>query len=319
MMQRRQSLAAALLVLAGMAAFAQSWPDRPLRIVHGGGPGGNADLLSRSIAAPLGQRLRQTVVVEPKPGAGQNVAIATVARSAPDGYTLALVNAGIGLQAALNPKLSYDLRQDFAFVGMASSFPVVIVVHPDSPYKAVRELIDAARTRPGQLNVGAIGGTTQHLAGELLASSAAIQWTHVPYTGSAGPLGDLLGGRLDVVVDSLTALIGQIRAGKVRALAVTSAKRWPTLPDVPALSETLPGFDVTSWTGLAVPAATPGPVRERLERELAALVSTEAFAAQVRQYGSEPFNLGAAEMKRYVDREIARWKAVGEKAGITLD
>lgn len=312
-------LAIAAAAIGAAPAWAQTYPSRPLKIIHGGGSGGNGDLMSRSAAAPLGDRLGQIVVVEPKPGGGQNIAMAAVANSAADGYTIALLNAGISVQAALNTKLSYDLRRDFAPIGMISSFPVVFVVRADSPYKNVQELIDAARQHSGKLNFGAINGTTQHLTGELFATTAGIRWTNIPYSGSAAPLSDLLGGRLDVVVDSLTALMGQIQAGKVRALAVSSAKRWPTLPNVPAMSETLAGFDVTSWTGLAVPAATPAAVRERLERELASIVVTDAFATQVRQFGSEPFKLGPADMKRFIDAEVERWNGVARKAGITLN
>jgi len=300
-------------------AWSQTYPERALRIIHGGGAGGNADLMSRSAAGPLGERLGQSVVVEARPGGGQNIAMAAVAGSAPDGYTLATLNAGVSVQAALNSKLSYDLRRDLVPVGMLSSFPVVFVVGADSPYKDIQSLIEAARQKPGTLTFGAIGGTTQHLTGELFANTADIRWTNVPYTGSAGPLTDLIGGRLDVVVDSLTALMGQIQSGQVRALAVSSAERWPTLPNVPALSETLPGFDVTSWTGLAVPAATPAAVRERLERELAEIVKTPAFASQVRQYGSEPYSLGAADMKAFIDREVDRWNHVARDANIALN
>lgn len=312
-------LAIVATTLCSGSAWSQAFPSRPLKIIHGGGPGGNGDLMSRSAAAPLGERLGQSVVVEPKPGAGQNIAMAAVAHAAPDGYTIALLNAGISVQAALNTKLSYDLRRDFAPIGMVSSFPVVFVVRADSPFKNMQGLIDAARLQPGKLSFGAISGTTQHLTGELFATTAGIRWTNVPYTGSAAPLTDLLGGRLDAVVDSLTALMGQIQAGKVRALAVSSAKRWPTLLDVPSMAETLPGFDVTSWTGLAVPAATPAAVRERLERELAAIVTTDAFATQVRQFGSEPFNLGPTDMKRFIDGEVDRWNGVARKAGIALN
>lgn len=312
------SLALAALLIGGKAGAAD-WPDRPLKIIHGGGPGSNGDLISRSVGAALGERFKQSVVVEPKSGAGQSVAMVAVARSAADGYTLALLNAGIGIQAAINPKVPYSLRNDFEPVAMVSSFPVVIAVHPDSPYRSVRDLVDAARKTPGKLSFGAIGGTTQHLTGELFASEAGVTWTHVPYQGSAGPLTDLLGGRLDAVVDSLTALMGQVRAGKVRALAVTSAKRWPSLPEVPALSETLAGFDVTSWTGLAVPAGTPAAVRQRLEQEVVAITGTDAFATQVRVHGSEPFQMGATAMKGYIETDVARWKTVAQKSNIRLD
>lgn len=307
-----------VIAMTGGPASSQTFPARPLLIIHGGGPGGNGDLMSRSAAAPLGDRLGQSVVVEAKPGAGQSIAMMAVARAAPDGHTLAMLNAGISVQAALNKKLQYDMRRDFAPIAMVSTVPVVFVVRPDSPYKNVKDLIDAARQQPGKLNFGSLLGTTQHLTGELFASTADVRWTSVPYTGSAAPLADLIGGRLDVVVDSLTALMGQIQANKVRALAVSTAKRWPTLPDVPAMSETLPGFDVTSWSGLAVPAATPSTVREQLERQVMTIVATEGFAAQVRQYGSEPFTLGSEAMKRFIDREIERWQRVAQSAGVEL-
>jgi len=242
-----------------------------------------------------------------------------VARSAPDGYTLAMLNAGIVIQTAISSKLPYNLRTDFEPIAMLSSFPVVIAVRADGPYRTLADLIEAARKAPGQLTFGAMVGTTQHLTGEMFASAAGIQWANVPYPGSAGQITDLLGGRLDAVVDSLTALMGQIKGGQLRALAVSSAQRWPTLPDVPAVAETIRGFDVTSWTGLAVPAGTPAAIRERLEREVREVVASEAYAAQVRSYGSEPHDMGAADMKRYILGDIDRWKAVADAAKIKMD
>lgn len=311
--------AAALLLATGGTAGAVDWPDKPLRIIHGGGPGSNSDLIARSAGQQLAGRLGQSIVVEPRSGAGQSLAMVAVARSAPDGYTLAMLNAGIVIQTAISSKLPYNLRTDFEPIAMLSSFPVVIAVRADGPYRTLADLIEAARKAPGQLTFGAMVGTTQHLTGEMFASAAGIQWANVPYPGSAGQITDLLGGRLDAVVDSLTALMGQIKGGQLRALAVSSAQRWPTLPDVPAVAETIRGFDVTSWTGLAVPAGTPAAIRERLEREVREVVASEAYAAQVRSYGSEPHDMGAADMKRYILGDIDRWKAVADAAKIKMD
>ncbi|QRR34017.1 tripartite tricarboxylate transporter substrate binding protein [Hydrogenophaga sp. YM1] len=319
MTTRRACMAMALLGMTCNFATAQSWPDRPLKIVHGGGPGGNGDLVSRSVATLLGGRLNQSVTVEPRPGAGQSIAMTAVARSTPDGLTLGLLNAGIGVQAALNTKLTYDLRRDFAPVGMVSSFPLAIVVNPASPIKSVRDLLEAARRAPGKLNYGAIAGTTQHLGAEYLASVGEFRWTHVPYPGSTGLISDILGGRLDVVVDTVPSLVGQIRSGKLRALAVTSLKPWPSLPEVSTVAETLAGFEVSSWTGLAVQAATPLAVRERLERELASIVGSEAFIGQVRQLGGEPLSMTSRDMNEYIAREVLRWRELAQKANIVLN
>lgn len=316
------SIRACIGVLAfavAASASAQTFPDRPLRLIHGAGAGGNADIIARALAQPLGERLGQAVVVEARPGAGQAIGMSAVARAAADGYTLGGINAGISVSAAVNKHLPYDLLKDFAFVSMVSAFPFVIMTRPDSPLRSMADLVEAARKAPGKLSYGTTGvGTTQNLIGEMINGNGRIELVHVPYTSAGGPMLDLLGGRLDVVVDSLTANIGQLQTGKARALAVTSGKRWATIPDVPSMAETFPGFDVTSWTGIAVPAATPPAVIERLAREIRAVVGSDDFRKQLQPLGSLPFVLTPDETRLYVGREVAKWKEVAEKARIEL-
>lgn len=317
----KKTLTALLLGAAAHAVQAQANTDKVTRIIHGGASGGNADLVARMIAPLLTEQLGgQPLIVEAKPGAGQTIAMAAAAQAAADGHTMAMLNAGISVQNALNRKLPYKMTRDFTPVGMVSQFPFVVLVRSDSPLKTMDDLLRQARKDPGRLSYGTIGiGTSQHMVGELIGTMASVQLLHVPYPNAAGPLNDLLGGRLDAASESLTAANTHLQSGRLRALAVTSPQRWPSLPNVPALAETVPGFGVTSWIGLAVPAATPAAQVTQLERAVRQAVSSEKFGEQIRRLGSEPYLMNTADMKIYLEKEVAKWAELGSKAGINLE
>ena len=308
-----------VFVAFAQMAWAQAWPEKPLRLIHGGGVGGNGDIISRLVAQQLGENLGQSVVVESRPGAGQAIALSAVAKSPPDGYTLVLVNAGLTVSTALNPKLPYNLMEDFSFISMVSSFPFVVAVAADSPFMNMNQLVEAARRAPGKLSYATPGvGTTQNLIGELINSSTKVDIVHAAYTSATGPMIDLLGGRINVIVDSLTATSTQIKAGKIRVLGVTSAARWPGMPETPTLSEVIPGFEAMSWTGIAAPVNTPSPVVERLNQELRSIVATEAFKKRLEALGSVAVSSTRAELRNYIGGEVAKWKDVAKSAQLQL-
>lgn len=325
-----------LAILAGAYASGKSNAESELKITHGGPADEYNDVIAHVAKAFLGERLSESVSVERKTGVSHGVAMATVANAAPDGHTVGLLSSDIAVQAGLSFRLSfdagqdfapinrvpsllfYDLRRDFATVGTLTKSPLVFVVRSNSPHDSFQGLIDSAIFSPGSLKLGYVRGTTQHLAGELFTAKAGIRWKTVPYADWETSVADLMAGRLDVLVDSFPSLKKRIESGSVRALAVTSLNRWPTLPAVPAISETLSGFEVMFWTGLVLPAATPTEVRERFTRELNAVLASEAFTAKVRQLGGEPFSIGPVEMKKLVDQEIARWRSAALETGVSL-
>jgi len=316
----KKTLASLVMSVLSYSASAQPSSDKAIRIIHGGASGGNADLVARMLAPLLSEQLGQSIIVEPKPGAGQTIAMVAAAQAAADGRTIGMLNAGISVQNALNRKLTYRVTRDFASVGMVSQFPFVVLVRNDSPLKTMDDLISEARKEPGKISYGTIGiGTSQHMVGELIGSMVNVQLLHVPYPNAAGPLNDLLGGQLNAASESLAAANSHIQSGRLRALAVTSPRRWPSLPNVPALAETVPGFDVTSWIGLAVPAATPAAQVTQLASALRQVVSSEKFGEQIRKFGSEPLLMEPTSMKTFLEKEVAKWTALGNKAGISLD
>jgi tripartite-type tricarboxylate transporter receptor subunit TctC len=314
--QRRRQLAAALGAALGspwFAAHAQAYPARPVRIVHGFDSGSNPDVVARIIGPALTERLGQAIIVDAKPGAGGRIATAHVATQEPDGYTLMMLTAGDSVIAATDSKLSYDLLRDFAFISSAIQFPFVILVGAGSPFRSLRDLIDAAKRAPGKLSFGTPGiRTTQHFCGELLKSTADIDLLHVPFKGS--PLQDLIGGRLDLMIAAPSVSTPQIQGGKVRALAVTGPGRMETLPAVPAVAETLPGFEVTSWLGLAAPAKTSPAIVERLSAEVRQVLGRPAVRERLLAIGSEPGGSTGAALRARVAADIGKWKGLAGKA-----
>lgn len=318
-MPTRRAAVAAILSspLVSRFASAQTWPTRPVMLVHGFGAGGNADSISRVMANALSGELGEQVVVEAKPGAGGNLASEQVTRAQPDGHTIILLTGGHAVSAAMYKSLRFKPVEDFAFVSLVATFPFVIATRAESPLKTIGDVIEAARKDPGKLTFSSVGfGSTQHLTGELFAGTAGVKLTHVPYRGGMQPLSDLISGRIDLVVDTITVTGAAIRAGTIRGLGVTSPQPWPALPDVPTIAGTLPGFQVPSWIGIAAPAATPPAVVAKLNAAIGKALQTDKVKEQLGFLGVKPEATTPYGMRTFVASEIERWKGVVDKAGL---
>ena len=313
-------LAIAGLSALGIApALAQSArPQGTITIVHGFTPGGNVDLTARLVAERLGARLGQQFVVEPKPGAGGSTAAAQVARSAPDGATLFLAAGGHAVSAAIYNKLPYNALEDFSWVSMLSDFPFVFVTYPDHPAKNLREFIQMAKAKEGQLLCATPGnGTGQHLALELFAATADIKVQNVPYRGSPQAATDLLGQRLDAFMDNMTVVAEMVKDGRLRAFGITGPSRFFALPDVPTFAEAgVPGYAVTSWLGLAGPAGIPQAMRAKLNAEVVALLKEPETVERLKKIGGEARPTTSADFRSRVASDIAKWTKTVADAGI---
>jgi tripartite-type tricarboxylate transporter receptor subunit TctC len=298
-------------------ADAQVWPERPVTILVGFAPGSNGDIMARAVAAPLSAALGHPVVVENRPGAAGNIAVEAVARGRPDGHTLVLITGGQAVSVALVRQLRFDLLNDLSFLSTISVFPFVVATRADGGFADLPAMLAAARARPGEITFSSTGiGSTQHLAGEWLAQLAGVRLSHVPYRGGGQPLADLLSGRIELMVDSLTVTGAAIRAGTVRALGVTSPQPWPLLPEAPTVATTLPGLDVVSWVGLAAPAGTPAPIIARLSEELRKALETPEMRERMVPLGAVPQWLPPDGMREMVAGQVARWRRVMAEAGI---
>jgi tripartite-type tricarboxylate transporter receptor subunit TctC len=317
---KRKFLPALVLAAAAGApsAQAQAWPARPVSLVVPYPPGGSADILARAIGQKLGERLGQPVVVENKAGAGTAIGAKAVATAAADGYTLLL---GTVSSQAINPamsKVGYDALKDFVAVSPVAAIPFVLVAHPGVAASNIRDVIALARANPGKVGYASAGpGTSNHLAGELLASAARVSLLHVPYKGSAPALNDVLGGHVPLMFDLLATSLPMLQTGKLKALAVTSRQRSPLLPNVPTARESgLPDYEVTAWFGVFAPAATPAPVVARLNAEITAVLQAPDMQKRLHELGAEPETGSAEEYARYVREEADKWTAVVRKAGL---
>jgi tripartite-type tricarboxylate transporter receptor subunit TctC len=323
-MNRRQLLlagaSAAVVAAAPYVARAQAYPARPVRLVVGFPPGGSADIITRIIAQALTERVGQRFVVDNKPGAGSNIGTEAVARAEPDGYTLLSVTVANAINPTLYSRLNYDQIRDFAPVASIDVVPNVMDVNPELPAKTVPEFIAYAKANPGKISMGSGGiGSSPHVAGELFKMMAGIDMLHVPYRGVAPATTDLLGGRLQVLFDTLPASIENIRAGKLRALAVTSKKRSDALPDIPAMNEFVPGYEADSFHGIAAPRGTPREIVERLNREINAAVSDLKLKARLADLGAEVFTGSPEDFGRYLGQEIEKWGRVVKFSGAKQD
>jgi tripartite-type tricarboxylate transporter receptor subunit TctC len=279
-MQKRRFKSLAIGLILTLASLsiqaADNWPDKPIHLVVGFAPGGGVDIMARIIQKPLSDKLGQPVIVDNLPGAGGNIAAAKVAHAAKDGNTLLVsVVSSMAISASLYKNLEYNLDRDLTPVGVIASVPNVLVVHPSVPATSVKELIALAKAQPNKLSYGSAGtGTTVHFTGELFASMADVKMTHIPYKGAAPAMNDLLGGQVQLMFDFLSAAAPQIKAGKLRALAVTSKTRSPLLPQVPTVAEAgVPGYEALASFGVFAPMGTPEAVIERVNREIAAIVA----------------------------------------------
>jgi len=297
----------------------KDFPLRPVRLVSPFPAGGNTDIIGRLIAPSLSERLGQNVIVENRPGAGSLIGNNYVARATADGHTLLVASGAFTSVAATVKSLPYDPIGDFAWVSLIVTYPFVVVVKTDSPVNTVADLIAAARKNPGKLNYASAGaGSVLHLAAELFNAMARTDLTHIPYKGGAEPISELVGGRIDVVFTTLTGVFPLIEARRIKAIAIASSERSAQLPNVPTVGQTLPGYDVTSFAGIAAPGGTPGAVVARLNRELRAVLALPEVGRRLADTGGDLRPGTPEEMRRYVAADIAKWKRVVAERKIEL-
>jgi tripartite-type tricarboxylate transporter receptor subunit TctC len=302
--------AAATLAMPAIA-FGLDYPTRPIHLVIGFPPGGSADIVARLLAQSLSQRLGQTVVVDNKPGAGSNLGAETVARAAPDGYTLLSVTVANAINATLYKNLRFDYMRDFEQVASVDVVPNVMDINIDVPAKTVPEFIAYCRANPGKVSMGSGGvGSSPHVTGELFKMMAGVDILHVPYRGVAPATTDLLGGRIQVLFDTLPAAVANIRAGKIRALAVTSKTRTAALPGVPAMAEFLPGFEATSFHGVAAPKGTPKEIVDKLNKAVNASLAEPNLKKRIEDLGGTVLIGTPDDYAKYMNGEIEKWGKV---------
>ncbi|QNK67155.1 tripartite tricarboxylate transporter substrate binding protein [Variovorax sp. PAMC26660] len=308
---------AAALALLPSARAQDGYPSRPIQLNHGFGAGGNADVVSRLLAQKMQEKLKQPVVVEIKSGAGGLIATDFVAKARPDGYNIVMLTGAHTVSAVLRKTLPYDPVKDFAFISTVTSFPFVVAVRADHPARNLAELLATAKQTPDRVTFTSVGvGSTQHMVGELLGVSAGVKLLHVPYRGGGAPVQAVIAGDVDILADTLTVATPHIQSGRLRALAVTSAQPWPSMPQVPAVASVLKGFEIRSWLGLAAPHGTPPQVVELLDRSVRLVLDDPGVKAMLASLGSEAAPSSAAQMKSMVEREIKRWSEVVAQAGI---
>jgi tripartite-type tricarboxylate transporter receptor subunit TctC len=309
--RERYFLAFVCGVLLVGAAQAQQFPSRPVRLISPFSAGGNSDIVGRLLAPRLSERLGQNVIVENRPGAGGTIGTAYVARATPDGHTMLVLTGAFTAVAATVPKLPYDAIRDFGWISTLITYPFVLVVRNEAPVKSVGDLVAQAKRSPGKLVYGSVGtGSVFHLAAELFNVMAGTETTHVPYKGGGEPITELMGGRLDMIFTTLTGAYGHIEAKRVRALAIASKERSPRLPGVPAVAETLPGYEVTSFAAVAGPRGMPREVVARLNREYRAVLEIPEIRKRLGDTGGDVRASSPEELARHVEDEIAKWKRV---------
>ena len=312
---------AALLALAAATALAQTYPNRAIRIVVPYPPGGGADITARPIAQMLSERWGQPVVIENRGGASGMVGADIVAKAPPDGYTIMVsASAEVALNVALFPKMPYDPVRDFAPITLATVTPLALVVHPSVPVKSVKEYTAFAEAKPGSLTFGSAGAASpHHFAGEWLKMLTKIDIVHVPYKGMAPAIIDLLGGQIPSGFVTLLPALQHVKAGKLRALAVTTPQRALLLPDVPTLAETLPGFDISQWNAVWAPAGTPKDVLDKLSTEIRRIVQSPDYKARMLEQGSEAIGNSPSELAAFQKAEIDKYRKIAQQANIKAD
>ncbi len=317
-----RAVLACLFAVSATAAFAQAYPSKPVRIVVPFPAGGTTDILAREAGQRLTQALGQPFVVDNRPGAGGNIGAELVAKSPPDGYTLLMGTVGThAINASLYSRMPYDHVRDFAPVILVAGVPNVLVVNPSVPVHSVQELIAYAKANPGKLNFASSGsGTSIHLAGELFKVMTGVQMSHVPYKGSAPALADLAGGQVQLMFDNLPSSLQLIKAGKLRALAVTSAQRSSALPDLPTVAEAgLPGFEATSWFGLLAPAGTPPDVIAKINAEVAHWLASPEAKDKLASLGAIAAGGSPEDFARHIAAETAKWQKVVKASGARVE
>jgi tripartite-type tricarboxylate transporter receptor subunit TctC len=310
------------LALLAPVAQAQSYPTKPIRLIVPFPPGGGNDVIARVIAQKLGERLGQQVIVDNRAGANGIVGLQALMQSPPDGYTLAVGAAGpLAVNPSLYDKLPYDPLKDFSPITNMVNYPLLLVVHPSVPVKNTQDLINLAKAKPKQLYFASPGsGNSGHLAGELLNSMANVQTVHVPYKGQGPALSDLISGQVQMLYSSIPSVLPQVKSGQLNALAVGSAKRVPSLPDIPTISESgVPGYEAYSWVGMVAPAKTPKDIVNRLNREIVDILKQKDVSEKLNQQGALPVGDSPEQFGAYIKTEIEKWGAVVRAANIKAD
>ena len=316
------TLAAASTLPGSVMAQGAAVSSKPLTIIVPFSAGGTTDILARVVGKQLAVELGQSVIIDNKPGAGGNIGGQLAAKAAPDGYTLFMGTVGThAINASLYKKMPFDHVKDFAPLSRVAMVPNVLVANPQQPFKTVQELIAYAKANPGKINFASAGnGSSIHLSGELFNSMAKVDMQHVPYKGSAPAVSDLLGNQVAIMFDNLPSAIPHVRSGKLRALAVTTSKRSPDLPDVPTIAEAgVPGYEATSWFGLFAPAATPAPVLAKLHTALAKALTNPEVKKKIDDQGGEPYNESAESFAAFIQKETDKWAKVVKSSGASLD
>ena len=321
---RRAALALIPVLFAGLpiAAYGQAYPTKPIRMLIGLSAGGPSDVMARTVASALGERLGQPVVVENKPGAGTTIATDLVAKSTPDGYTLLFGTTGaLSVAPTLYKKLSFDPVKDFAPIGLVANLPLVLVVTNSLPVKNVGELIALAKAKPGELNYASAGvGVTTHLAMELLKAESGVDIKHVPYKGTSAAWPDVVSGQVQMVMDGWSGADPYAKSGRARIIAAAVDKRLAVAPDVPTIAESgFPGFNASPWYGILAPAGTPKEVVARLSRELTAVMNSPAIKERFSTLGMEPLLSTPEEFSTFIKSDISKWARAVKQSGATAD
>jgi tripartite-type tricarboxylate transporter receptor subunit TctC len=318
----RRSLATFAIMLAlGGSASAQGWPSKPIRMIVPYTPGGYTDFMARAVGQKLSEALGQPIIFENKPGANAIIGTDVVAKAAPDGYTIGTVIAAHAVNATLNPKLPYDTLKDVTYVSLMSVAPLIMIAHPSLPANNMKELIALAKAKPGELNFASSGvGAAAHLTMEMFKSRTGINMQHVPYKGTAGALQDTVGGRINVMFDVVGPLMPQVRAGNVKALAVTAKDRIPAAADVPTMAEQgVPDFVSGTWAGIIAPAGTPKEIVDRIASEAKKALADPAMRDKLAEQGIVAVGNTPDEFRAFVTEEVARWAKVIQDAGIKAE
>lgn len=304
------------------AAFGQGYPAKSIRMIVPFPAGGGSDTMGRVVGQKLSERLGQQIVVENRPGAGGSIGAEMVAKAAPDGYTLLLGSTSeIAQYPHVNPKIAYNPQRDFAPISLVGNVPLILVAHPSLPVKTVRELVALARSRPGAINFSSAGnGSTTHLAVELLVLTTRIKMTHVPYKGSAPAVVDLVAGNVQVGIPTMPAALPFVKAGRLKALAISTARRAPAMPDVPTMQEGgVGGYDTALWTGILAPSGTPNAILLRLQSEIADIIRLPDVKEALAKQGAEPVASTPEQFSAFIKSELAKWAKVVKDSGAKVD
>jgi tripartite-type tricarboxylate transporter receptor subunit TctC len=322
MVRKALALVVVILALAGVSpSQAQDYPNRLIKIIQGFPPGGNVDLIARILASEMEKSLGQSIVVEAKPGLAGAIAAETVARADADGYTLLVLPSAHPAYAALAKNVKFKVVDDFSWISIASFYPFMICVKADSRIKTMKQLVDEAKDKPGELKYGSAGvGSILHTTVELIGNQTKTRFLHVPYRGEAPALTGVLTGDVDFIASTTGPVAARLRSGEFRALAVTGKTRWPDFPDVPTVSETiLPGFEVISWTGMAAPANLPKPIVDKMNAEVRKALAVPEVKQKLQAMGGDPRATTPDEMKALVSRQYETWKKLAVEANISVN